>query len=124
IIESNFDGSFKQNFYHYLGLSTDITLPKNVKMITTSKHYNEKLLGIPEGVTHLTFGYRFNRPINDSIPSSVTHLTFGDNFNQSINDAIPSSVTHLTFGWNFNQPINDCIPSSVTHLTFGNNFNQ
>jgi len=75
-------------------------------------------------ITHLTFGYYFNQPINDAIPSSVTHLTFGGHFNQPINDAIPSSVTHLIFGWNFNQPINDAIPSSVTHLTFGYSFNQ
>jgi len=56
IIKSNPDSSLTQNFYYYLGLYKNIVLPKNVKRITTSKHYNEKLLNIPEGVTHLTFG--------------------------------------------------------------------
>src|SRR6266567_9223952 len=39
---------------------------------------------------------------SEKLPLFVTHLTFGFAFNQPINDAIPSSVTHLTFNWKFN----------------------
>ncbi|AGD92011.1 putative F-box and FNIP repeat-containing protein [Megavirus lba] len=79
---------------------------------------------IPNYVTHLTFGYYFNKNIKDCIPNSVTHLTFGKNFNKNIRECIPNSVTHLTFGWDFNQNIKGCIPNSVTHLKFGYYFNQ
>jgi len=85
---------------------------------------NSDLPSLPLFVTHLTFNWKCNKPINGNIPSSVTHLAFGDCFNQPINNCIPPSVTHLVFCWDFNQPIDNCIPSSVTHLVFCNKFNQ
>src|SRR3990167_974182 len=71
-----------------------------------------------KNVTHLTFGYLFNKQV--IIPQNVTHLTFGLDFNQPV--TIPQNVTHLIFGHDFNQQVT--IPQNVTHLTFGENFNQ
>ena len=82
---------------------------------------------IPKSVTHLIFGYHFNQPLKkDDIPNSVTHLIFGHDFNQHLDkNVISNSVTHLTFGENFNQPLEkNVIPKSVTNLTFGYKFNQ
>ena len=115
-------------------------------------------------IKHLSFIKNFKQITylshDTNIPNNVTHLTFGDRFNQEIKDVIPNSVTHLTFGWKFNREIKDCIfrsrdfaslsgsttissngykgtatqvaerseiakaIDSVTHLTFGTNFNQ
>lgn len=86
--------------------------------------FKESTKSIPSSITHLTFGPKFNYPINDLIPFSVTHLTFGIKFNQPINECIPTSVTHLIFDLGFNQSVNGCIPSSVIELVFGNRFNQ
>ena len=41
---------------------------------------------IPNSVTHLTFGYRFDQKLKEGdIPNSVTHLTFDEEFNQELN---------------------------------------
>jgi len=114
-------------------------LPQKVKRIRTAS----SMITIPSSVTHLQFGFKFNRPINTImtsdgqiiriIPESVTHLQFGVEFNQLIKNnivdgkiirSIPESVTHLTFGSNFDQPIENIMPPNVTHLTFGWCFNQ
>ena len=78
-------------------------------------------------LTHLTFGYKFNHPVEELIlPQSLTHLTFGSRFNQPVNNIhLPSSLTHLKFGQDFNRPVEELIlPSSLTHLEFGACFNQ
>jgi hypothetical protein len=139
LISKQFDRlKFKMIYTKLISLSKIISLPyfdkfenilldvMNVTYPTSSKFICFLANGsdIPQKITHLTFGFYFNNPINNCIPSFVTHLTFGYYFNQPINDCIPSSVTHLSFGWFFDQSINNCIPSSVTHLTFGGRFNQ
>ena len=69
-------------------------------------------------MTHLTFGYSFNKPIN--LPNSLTHLTFGYSFNQLID--LPNNLTHLTFGYKFNQPIT--LPDSLTYLYLEYSFSK
>lgn len=46
----------------------------------------------------------FNGSITDELPPSLTHLTFDYGFNQPI-QFLPPTLTHLTFGYSFNQPI-------------------
>jgi len=54
--------------------------------------FNQKIV-IPNSVTHLIFGYRFNQIFKkDDIPNSVIHLTLGFEFNQSLNDDNINSV--------------------------------
>ncbi len=79
---------------------------------------------VPSSVTHLTFGYNFNKKIKKYIPASVKHLQLGNAFNQSIYKAIPNSVEYLQLGNSFDLPIDNCIPNSVTFLKFGHMFNQ
>ena len=117
--------SYFHQFTNVIMLDTNEFLPKHVTHLTFGYYFNQPINScIPESVTNLTFGGHFNQPINGCIPDSVTHLTFDCNFDQPINGCIPESVTHLTFGDCFNQPINNCIPDSVTHLTFGDYFDQ
>jgi hypothetical protein len=80
-----------------------------------------KLLRLPEGLLHLTFGAYFNQPVeNLQLPNSLTHLTFGLAFDQLVEKLqLPESLTHLTFDYNFNQPIEELqLPTSLTHLAF------
>ena len=47
------------------------------------KNESLKVGDILESVSHLTFGYGFNQPLQfHSIPDSVTHLEFSYEFNQ------------------------------------------
>ena len=73
----------------------------------------------PSALSHITFNFRFSGN-TDNIPS-ITHLTFGAKFNKPVNN-LPHSITHLTFGWCFNQSVNNLPP--ITHLTFDFWFNQ
>ncbi len=94
------------------------SVDKVVKISNGSSVYKSIL---PNSITHLIFGYWFNKSVNH-LPNSITHLTFGRHFNQPV-DNLPNSITHLTFIWNFDQPV-DKLPNSITHLTFGRNFDQ
>jgi len=117
--------SYFDRFSNVIMFNTNKPLPKHITHLTFGFHFNQPINDyIPKSVTHLTFDCLFNQPINGCVPDSVTHLTFGHHFNQPINNCIPNSVTHLTFGLYFNRPIYDCIPDSVTHLTFGDIFDQ
>jgi hypothetical protein len=78
----------------------------------------DRLVNLSNSIINLSFGYSFNRELN--LPNSIIQLTFGFAFNRELN--LPSGLIHLTFGNNFDQPIN--LPSGLIHLTFGNNFNQ
>jgi hypothetical protein len=66
-------------------------------------------------ITHLTFGFHFNQPV-ELIPTTVTHLSFGFMFNQRV-DHLHHGITHVVFGILFLQPI-DHLPSSVVHVVF------
>jgi len=78
--------------------------------------FNENIQLITVPLTHLTFGARFNQPVDNRLPSSLTYLEFGVDFNQLV-DCLPTHITHLEFGHNFNKPTNT-LPKSVTHLSF------
>lgn len=80
---------------------------------------------VPDFVTHLKFGYWFNRPIdNIFINTNITHLIFGASFNQKIIGYIPNTVIYLAFGSHFNQDITNAIPDNVKYLILGNGFRR
>ena len=55
-------------------------LPKYNKIILDND-FNDPLPELHDSVTHLTFGYRFNQPLEVGvIPNSVTNLAFGTDF--------------------------------------------
>lgn len=108
----------------------------------------KEVFKFPKNLTHLSFDYSFNEPIDDLIkysPDTLTHLIFGHDFNQKIDNLIPNSIVYLEFGWNFNrslktlinlpllstlilschfnQSVRNCIPNSVRKIKFGSRFN-
>jgi len=85
--------------------------PKRAKFI----HFCADNTDIPYGITHLSFDYGFNQPINDCIPTTVTHLKFGIDFDQPINGNIPSSVISITFGSCFDQSLR-YLPLTISKL--------
>ncbi len=100
------------------------TLEKNllqIKKIRFEDNFNELAIDdiLLDSITHLEFGYYFNREINN-YPKSLTHITFGSMFNRPV-DNIPNTVTHLTFGKNFNQPV-DNLPDSIEYLIFDSDY--
>lgn len=76
---------------------------------------------LPISVTHLSFGYYFNKPV-DHLPQRLTHLSFRGAFSQNV-DYLPQTLTHLKFGHLFNRDI-DHLPSNLKFLSLGSNFNQ
>jgi len=98
------------------------------EMKSTFRHYTPRRLTVyllkdpfPISITHLTFGFHFNLPV-DAFPPNLTHLTTGGKFNQLI-DNLPQSTTHLSLWGDFNRPI-DHLPPNLTHLYLGTSFNQ
>ena len=97
--------------------------PRCLKRVFLTYRFDGSINDIPDYITHLTFGNRFNQPINDLEKLIyLTHLTFDHGFNQPIKN-LPGTITHLTFKGYFNQPINT-LPDTITHLTFGDYFDQ
>lgn len=88
--------------------------PLGAKRMTviTAKHN----FPIPKHVTDLRF--LINQEIQ--IPNDLTRLCFGDKFNRKV--VIPETVTDLSFGNEFDKPV--IIPSRVRTLKFGIRFNR
>ena len=53
---------------------------------------------LPAGLTHLTFGSKFNQPLTAGVlPVGLAHLTFGREYDQPLDvGVIPAGLTHLT----------------------------
>ena len=79
-------------------------------------------------LTHLTFGNKFNKPLNNSLNglNNLTHLSFGTNFNTSLKKSLNglNNLTHLSFGTNFNTSLKKSLNglNNLTHLTLGSDF--
>jgi hypothetical protein len=105
------------------------------------KFTESKFIGcnLPSSITHLSFGYYFNQPVDtqeilstdniSGLKQSLSHSIATDcahhKFTESkfIGCNLPSSITHLSFGKNFNQPI-DNLNDAISHLSFGKKFNH
>ena len=64
---------------------------------------------MPNSLTHLTFGWEFNKLV-DNLPNSLTHLTFGYGFNNGdiLSDNFLFNLTNLqelTLSSNYTQPL-------------------
>jgi hypothetical protein len=99
----------------------DISWPSRLTHLTFGYWFNQPVDHLPASLTHLEFGYWFDQPV-DHLPASLTQLTLRGRFNQPV-DRLPASLTHLTLKGRFNQPV-DHLPASLTHLEFGYSFNQ
>ena len=96
-------------------------LPKSLKSLGFSQHYNQKTSIRSEGIETIQFGKEFNQKI-EHLPQSLKILRFGSRFNQKINN-LPNGLKTLVFATDFNQKI-DNLPDSLEKLVFGKRFNQ
>ena len=112
------------NNYDYSQDTMVIELIKKYKKVVLGDSINQSINFLPDGVTHLQLGRRFNKPIMN-LPRTLTHLIIAANdiaycdFNQSL-DYLPEGLECLTVRLNqvFNIPINN-LPVGLKHLDFG-----
>jgi len=109
------------NDYDYSQDTLVIELIKKYKKVVLGDSINKFIDFLPDGVTHLQLGRRFNKPIMN-LPRSLTHLIIAANevaycdFNQSL-DYLPEGLEYLTIRLNqvFKMPINN-LPAGLKHL--------
>lgn len=109
------------NDYDYSQDTLVIELIKKYKKVVLGDSINKSMDFLPDGVTHLQLGRRFNKPIMN-LPRTLTHLIIAANdiayceFNQSL-DYLPEGLEYLTIRLNqvFKMPINN-LPSGLKHL--------
>lgn len=86
-------------------------------------HYNT----LPNTLTHLVFGWKFNRKIKPSVlPASLIYLKLDWRYNQPFgkHELLPSLI-YFESGWFYNQSIESYVlPSSLIYLKFGHGYNQ
>ena len=65
--------------------------------------HGEYLHHLPCSLASLTFGYNFNKSLEQvTLPSTLQNLSFGDSFNQSLEQVtLPSNLQSLSFGFFF-----------------------
>ena len=109
------------NDYDYSQDTLVIELIKKYKKVVLGDSINKSIDFLPDGVTHLQLGRRFNKPIMN-LPRTLKHLIIAANdiaycdFNQSL-DYLPEGLEYLTIRLNqvFKMPINN-LPSGLKHL--------
>ena len=92
-----------------------------IESINASNNKCESLCNLPNTITHIKFGTKFNQKV-DFLPNSIVELIFGKYFNQKV-DMLPNSLVNLIFGLDFNNKV-DYLPKNLVKLTFNRNFNQ
>lgn len=96
-------------------------LSDSLKRLTFGFRYDKEIDNIlPECLVSLTFGYFFNKEIN-ILPNSLVYLYFGNCFNKKIKkNVLPNTLKYLSFGFYYNQIIDkDVLPDSLIKLEFG-----
>ena len=109
------------NDYNYSQDTIVIELIKKCKKVILGDLFNQYIDFLPDGITHLQLGRRFNKPIMN-LPQTLIHLLIAANditycdFNQSL-DYLPEGLQFLTIKLNqvFKMPINN-LPASLKHL--------
>lgn len=111
------------NSYDYSQDTLVIELMKKYGKVVLGDAFNQVIDFLPEGITHLQLGRRFNKPIMN-LPRSLKNLVIAANeiqycdFNQSL-DYLPEGLESLTLKLNqvFRLPI-DNLPRGMKHLHF------
>ncbi|BCS82552.1 F-box and FNIP repeat-containing protein [Cotonvirus japonicus] len=99
-------------------------MPESLERIEFGDNFNQDMNNRLTKLTNLTtliFGDNFDKDIQ-GLPNSLTQLVLGRKFNRRILNLIPIGVTHLTLGKCFSQKIQGAIPDSVTDLTINKKF--
>jgi hypothetical protein len=110
--------------YHSDDLLDIGDIPSQTQFIEFGSKFNTKIKPgvIPEGVTHIVFGYIYDQPLEKGvIPSTAKNVKFVFRFNQKLKlGDIPFGVTHLFTGHCYNQTFEkDVLPNSIIHLDVG-----
>ena len=101
-----------------------LNLMKQYKKVAFGDKFNDNIDYLPEGITHLHLGRKFDKPLNN-LPLSLKCLLIEANklnwcdFSQSL-DFLPSGLEFLSIKLSnkFNYPI-DLLPSSLKYLYLG-----
>jgi hypothetical protein len=114
--------SFGKNFYCSIN-----ALPKSLTHLSFGFYFNKKISDIPKMVlpinltnVTLSFGPWFDTPLSN-LSDKITCINFGKNFKQNIDkDNLPKNLTQLFFNKvaQFNNSL-DNLPENLTHLTLG-----
>jgi hypothetical protein len=104
-------------------------IPQNITRITFGRRFNcnirERILH--DDIVYIKFGHDFNTEIKEKIlPKKLLELIFSDSFNQEIKPRVlPDSLEILRFGHNFNLVINKlAYPVNLRELEFGFRYDQ
>lgn len=102
-------------------------IPAQTQFIEFHGGFNHKLKPgvIPEGVTHVTFGFVYDQPLDVGVlPTTTKRVTFVFRFDQKLKVGdIPEGVTHLVMSHVYNKPFEkDVLPKSLIHLDVGHFF--
>jgi hypothetical protein len=117
------------NDYDYSQDIIVIELMKKYKKVVVGDAFNQSIDFLPNGITYLRLGRRFNKPIMN-LPQTLKHLIIGAigiaycDFNQSL-DNLPEDIETLELIRNskFDKYINN-LPFGLKHLHFNcTNFN-
>ncbi|GAM25072.1 hypothetical protein SAMD00019534_082470 [Acytostelium subglobosum LB1] len=104
-------------------------LPNNITSLTFGNKFNQHIKPdtLPQSLVQLTFGVSYNQPLEVGLlPANLTVLVFGSVFDQSIpKGSLPPNLKSLTFGRVYRQFIkHDVLPPALTYLEFGDSFAQ
>nr|URM62473.1 F-box and FNIP repeat domain containing protein [Mimivirus sp.] len=100
-------------------------IPNKIIYLKFGTDFNQSIYGAIPGST----SYLDKNMNNLTICPQLTHLIFGFKFNKFIADCIPSSVKNLEFGWKFNNPIYGhnleiYLPNNLDFLRLGKDFDK
>jgi len=101
-----------------------LKLMRQYKKIAFGDKFNDNVDFLPDGITHLHLGCKFNKPLNN-LPLSLKYLTIASNkiswcdFSESL-DFLPAGLEYLSIKLSnkFNNSI-DYLPSSLKYLYLG-----
>eukprot|EP01112_Ceratiomyxa_fruticulosa_P016322 TRINITY_DN4912_c0_g1_i2.p1 TRINITY_DN4912_c0_g1~~TRINITY_DN4912_c0_g1_i2.p1 ORF type:complete len:213 (-),score=24.17 TRINITY_DN4912_c0_g1_i2:200-838(-) len=96
--------------------------PPSITQLTFHNYFNQKIESLPTTLTHLNFGWAYDKSVNNILPPSLTHLSFGHYYNRPIS-AFPHTLIHLKFSYYFNHPLPP-LPPNLVFLELGERFRQ
>ncbi|GAM25071.1 hypothetical protein SAMD00019534_082460, partial [Acytostelium subglobosum LB1] len=107
----------------------DTVLPNNLTSLTFGNRFNQLIMpgALPSSLEQLTFGSAYNQLIELGLfHEGLTSLEFGSSFDQEIPvGGLPVSLRSLTFGMMFNRSIYlQVLPPALTYLALGDTYNH
>lgn len=89
-------------------------MPKNIKRVKFKKDFNKSIGNLPNTITTIVLGNKFNQPIDGILPPNLVNLTLGFYFNKPIT-IFPKNLKRLCFGTKFNGSYKN-LPKKLKYL--------